>query len=183
MQKKLLFKQFSLAQIKFEYQNCSFSSNSFLYKGAVYHSRVGRSASDGNEVVVHIPQRSSIAGISPSDCLVVYPEHSLQGSYSSAKMQSVDSMTPTDWAFELLGHMSNSKTASTSGKGSDPFQIGLIPSLFYEDGTTNESRLIQDCLKNIWSPRYFSLEASLVPGDHLISDKQVGRHSGIRWST
>ena len=35
--------------------------------------------SDGNEVVLRIPQRSSIAGTSPSDCLVSYPGHSLGG--------------------------------------------------------------------------------------------------------
>ena len=35
--------------------------------------------SDGNEGVLHIPQSSSTAGTSPSDCLVSYPEHSLGG--------------------------------------------------------------------------------------------------------
>ena len=33
--------------------------------------------SDGNKVVLHIPQSSSITGTSPSDCLVSYPVHSL----------------------------------------------------------------------------------------------------------
>ena len=33
--------------------------------------------SDGNEEALHIPQNSSITGASPSDCLVLYPEHLL----------------------------------------------------------------------------------------------------------
>ena len=35
--------------------------------------------SNGNEGVLCIPQTSSIAGTSPSDCLVSYPGHSLEG--------------------------------------------------------------------------------------------------------
>ena len=35
--------------------------------------------SDGNEGVLRIPQISSTAGTSPSDCLVSYPGHSLGG--------------------------------------------------------------------------------------------------------
>ena len=42
--------------------------------------------SDGNERVLHIPQGSSIAGTSPSDCLVSYPGHSLGVSYPSAEV-------------------------------------------------------------------------------------------------
>ena len=48
--------------------------------------------SNGNEVVLHIPQSPSITGISPSDCLVSYPGHSLGG------VQSVYSTAPADWA-------------------------------------------------------------------------------------
>ena len=55
--------------------------------------------SDGNEGVLRIPQSSSIAGTSPSDCLVSYPGHSLGGgSYPSAEKQSVYSTAPADWA-------------------------------------------------------------------------------------
>ena len=55
--------------------------------------------SNGNEGVVRIPQSSSIAGTSPSDCLVSYPGHSLGGgSYPSAEVQSVYSTAPADWA-------------------------------------------------------------------------------------
>ena len=35
--------------------------------------------SDGNEEVLRIPQRSSITGSTPSDCLVLNPGHSLGG--------------------------------------------------------------------------------------------------------
>ena len=56
--------------------------------------------SDGNEGVLRIPQSSSIAGTSPSDCLVSYPGHLLGGgvSYTSAEKQSVYSTAPADWA-------------------------------------------------------------------------------------
>ena len=46
--------------------------------------------SNGNEGVLHIPQSSSITGISPSDCLVSYPGHSWRGgSYPTEEMQLV----------------------------------------------------------------------------------------------
>ena len=56
------------------------------------------SGSDGNEGVLRIPQSSSTAGTSPSDCLVSYPGHSLRGSYPSAEVQSVYFTAPADWA-------------------------------------------------------------------------------------
>ena len=58
---------------------------------------------DGNEGVLRIPQSSSIAGTSPSDCLVSYAGHSLVGggSYPSAEVQSVYSTAPADWAKDL----------------------------------------------------------------------------------
>ena len=58
--------------------------------------------SDGNEGVLHIPQSSSIAGSLPSDFLVSYPGHSLEGSYPSAEKQSVYSTAPADWAILTL---------------------------------------------------------------------------------
>ena len=54
--------------------------------------------SDANTGVLRIPQRSSIAGTSPSDCLVSYPGHSLGGSYPSAEVQPGYSTAPADWA-------------------------------------------------------------------------------------
>ena len=51
--------------------------------------------SNGNEGVLHIPQSSSITGTSPSDCLVLYPGHSLEGDLT---LLSVYSTAPTDWA-------------------------------------------------------------------------------------
>ena len=35
---------------------------------------------DGNEGVLHIPQSSSITEVSPADCLVSFPGHSLEES-------------------------------------------------------------------------------------------------------
>ena len=44
--------------------------------------------SNGNESVLCIPQNSSITGTSPSNCLVSYPGHLLEGwSYLSAEVQ------------------------------------------------------------------------------------------------
>ena len=54
--------------------------------------------SSGNEGVLCIPQSLSIIGTSPSDCLVSYLGYSLQGSYSSAKLQLVYSTPPAVWA-------------------------------------------------------------------------------------
>ena len=53
--------------------------------------------SNDNEGVLPILQ-SSNAGISSSDGLVSYLEHSLGESYPSAKMQSAYSTAPADWA-------------------------------------------------------------------------------------
>ena len=58
--------------------------------------------SDGNEGTLYIPQISSITGASWSDCLVSYPGHSLERSYSSAEIQSVYSMAPAKWAGILM---------------------------------------------------------------------------------
>ena len=54
--------------------------------------------SNDNEGVLHILQSFSITGASPSDCLVSYPEHLLDGSSSSAEKQSVYSTAPSSWA-------------------------------------------------------------------------------------
>ena len=53
--------------------------------------------SDGSEGVLRIPQSSSLAGKSSSDCLVSFSGHSLQQSYPSAEMLSVYSTAPADW--------------------------------------------------------------------------------------
>ena len=58
-------------------------------------------SSDGNYGVLCIPQSSSIAGPSSSDCSMSYPEHSFEGTYSSVEVQSVYSTTSADWA--ILG--------------------------------------------------------------------------------
>ena len=56
--------------------------------------------SDGNEKVLHILQRSSITGVSPSDGLMSYPGHSLEGGGLTPlqTMQSVDSTAPANRA-------------------------------------------------------------------------------------
>ena len=66
--------------------------------------------SNGNEWVLRIPQSSSIAGTSPSDCLMSYPGHSLgRGSYPSAEKQSVYSTAPADWAMERMKQRKSEK--------------------------------------------------------------------------
>ena len=60
--------------------------------------------SNDNEGVLRIPQGSSITGTSPSDCLVSYSGHSLEGgSYPSVEKQLVYSTTPADWANNRKG--------------------------------------------------------------------------------
>ena len=54
--------------------------------------------SNGKEGVLRIPQSSSTAGTSPSDCLASYAGHSLGRSYPSAEVQSVYSTAPQYWA-------------------------------------------------------------------------------------
>ena len=46
--------------------------------------------------------RAPLTGASPSDCLMSYPKHSLEESYSFADMQSVYFTVPADWARETL---------------------------------------------------------------------------------
>ena len=59
--------------------------------------------SNGNEVVLCIPQSSSIIVASSSDGLVLYPGHSLGESYPSAEIQSVYSAAPADWVIVAEG--------------------------------------------------------------------------------
>ena len=58
--------------------------------------------SDGNEGVLHILQSSGITGISPSDCFVSYPGHSLGGYYPFEEMQLVYSKDQADWAIHRV---------------------------------------------------------------------------------
>ena len=53
--------------------------------------------SDDNEKVLYISQSTRITGASLSDCLVSYPEYSLEESYPFAKIQSVYSTAPANW--------------------------------------------------------------------------------------
>ena len=52
-------------------------------------------------MVLRIPQSSISTGASPSDCLVLYPEHLLGESYTSVKKQSVYGATLADCAIHL----------------------------------------------------------------------------------
>ena len=69
--------------------------------------------SNGNKGVLCIPQRSSITGTLPLDCLVSYLRHSLGKSYPSAEMQLVYSAAPSNWGsnltFEETGKRRNKK--------------------------------------------------------------------------
>ena len=61
------------------------------------------SGSNGNEGVLHIPQRSSITGTSPSNCSMSYLGHSLgRVFYPSTEVQSVYSTTPANWVSEVF---------------------------------------------------------------------------------
>ena len=51
---------------------------------------------NGSEGVLHVSQ-SSLIRSSPSDCLIPYPEHSLDESYLSLEMQSMYSTDPANW--------------------------------------------------------------------------------------
>ena len=89
-------KTFLFQAIKFT-QTIHFSIS--MLSGAITPGQSGP-GSNGNEGVLRIPQSSSTAGNSPSDCLVSYRGHSLGGgSYPSAEVQSVYSTAPADWAF------------------------------------------------------------------------------------
>ncbi len=63
-----------------------------------------RPGSDGNKEVLSILQSSSISGASPSNCLVLYPGHSLGESYPIAEMQSVYSTAPASLQSCFLTH-------------------------------------------------------------------------------
>ena len=51
--------------------------------------------SDGNEVVVRLPQASCIPEASPSNCLGSYPGHSLGESHPSAKRADCGFCSPS----------------------------------------------------------------------------------------
>ena len=65
---------------------------------------------DGNKWVLRIPQSSSITGASPSDSFMLYEEHSLEESYSSAEKQSAYSKAPAYWANSHLFTQLNGQT-------------------------------------------------------------------------
>ena len=52
--------------------------------------------SDGNEVVLRIPQNPSITETSPADCFASYPGHLLEESYVFPEVHSVYTTAPTE---------------------------------------------------------------------------------------
>ena len=72
--------------------NCSISSISRILSAATTSIQYGPE-SDGNEGLLRISQ-SSRTGNSPTEGLRPYPEHLLEESYPSAKMQLVHSTAP-----------------------------------------------------------------------------------------
>ena len=77
--------------------NCSIGLIDWILTGVTSPGQSGL-GSNGNEGVLQILQSSRITEASPSDILMLYPGHSLGGSYPSAKMQLVYSTAPADWA-------------------------------------------------------------------------------------
>ena len=77
-----------------------------------------------NEVVLRIPQGTSITGTSPLDCLVLYPGHSLVGggSYTSAEVESVYSTAPAKWAINQFISTPNNQYRSVSVTTADCHQ-------------------------------------------------------------
>ena len=77
-------------------QFSSFSPIDRTLSGAITSGQSGP-GSDGNERILRISQSSSTTGTSPSDCLVSYLAHSLEGgAYPFAGMQSVYSTAPAN---------------------------------------------------------------------------------------
>ena len=79
-----------------------FNPKIVLLSGATIPGQSGP-GSDGNKEVFCIPQSFSIAVTSPSDCLVSYPGHLLEGGLTpSEEKQSVYSTAPADWAKKVV---------------------------------------------------------------------------------
>ena len=67
-----------------------------------YHFRQSRAGSNGNEMVLRIPQSIRIPGASSTDCLISFMTHVQVGSYHPA---------PADWLFVGGGVLSLCKEA------------------------------------------------------------------------
>ena len=60
--------------------------------------------SDGNEVVLCIPQSSSITGASLLNCIMSYPGHSLGEPYPSTETKSVYSTALPNWTSKKVNN-------------------------------------------------------------------------------
>ena len=99
--------------------------------------RVSGPGSDGNKGVLSIPQSSSIAGISPSDCLVSYQDTRWEGgSYPSAEKQSVYSTAPADWTCKQMN--SELFENKVTNELSYTYIIQSVEALEYTDCTNTE---------------------------------------------
>ena len=118
MSKEFSFEHLSLAEVRtlrvktvlFEAIQFSISTK-FSSIGAIVWTLSGATISrqnwpwsDSNEEVLCILQNSRVTGSLPSDFVVSYLGHSLEGSYLSAKKKrSVYSPAPAKWATKLNG--------------------------------------------------------------------------------
>ena len=127
--------------------NSSIWSLDRILSGATTPSQ-SEPGSDSNEGVAHIPQRSSITGASPSDCLVLYPGHLLEESYPSAEMQSVYSTVPAGWANEEM----NKICFFLIIKDSESSLMSTI--LFANMSQISNSYLFQTILINVYQKSY-----------------------------
>ena len=91
-QKQLYFKQFRISTL--------ITSISSIDRTLSCAPPLGQSGtgSDGNKVILCIPQNSSVTGASPPDFLMLYVGQSLGVSYPTAGKQSVYSASPADFA-------------------------------------------------------------------------------------
>ena len=102
MFKLFYFKQFNLTLV-FCLQTVYMSNSSTEFKektlsGPTTPSQ-SRHGNDGNEGLLRIPPNSSIIETYPSDCLVLYPGHSLRGSFHIGKS--------SEWHSEIIRRARN----------------------------------------------------------------------------
>ena len=118
----LLYNSHNLTSVMFLHIVCSCWPIDRILSGA---TTLGQSepGSNGNEGGLHIPQISKARAL-PSECLMSYPEHSLEvGSYLSAEMQSVYATAPV--CYILTFDPAQNAIQGDAPEGSDTFQWQL----------------------------------------------------------
>ena len=99
MSKTFLFQAIRFSQtVLIQTIQFSISMQLVLFNPLIGATILGQSGPgiNGNEVVLWIPQSSSITGTSPSDCLLSYTGHSLVGVLIPLQLQSVYSTALAD---------------------------------------------------------------------------------------